>query len=45
VIGHEMIHVHEEHAKACREDVEHSAAFKKWAQQVCKVHGFDLKRF
>lgn len=44
VMAHEMIHVHEEHAKACGRG-EHSAAFKRWAVQVCKLHGFDPKLF
>jgi hypothetical protein len=39
-MAHEMIHVHERHAKACTSGA-HSAAFKRWAEQVCKVHGFD----
>ncbi len=44
-MAHEMIHVHEENARACREDVAHSAAFMKWAALVCKIHGFDPKGF
>lgn len=45
VMAHEMIHVHEQHSKACVRGVEHSAAFRKWAGQVCRVHGFDPKIF
>lgn len=44
-VAHEMIHVHEEHAGAGTRGVEHSRAFGKWAGQVCKIHGFDPKRF
>ncbi len=39
-MAHEMIHLHEEHAGACGSG-QHSAAFNRWAAQVCKVHGFD----
>lgn len=45
VMAHEMIHLHESHARICRADVEHSAAFKKMAKRVCDVHGFDYKLF
>lgn len=44
-MAHEMIHVHEQHAKACKPGVEHSAAFKRWAAQVSRIHGFDVKAF
>jgi len=44
-MAHEMVHLHEHHAGMCREDVEHSTAFKRLADQVCKVHGFDPKLF
>lgn len=44
-MAHEMIHVHEREAKACRSDVQHTGAFMKWAAQVCKCHGFELKGF
>ena len=39
-MAHEMIHLHEQNAKACGRG-EHSAAFNRWAAQVCKAHGFD----
>ena len=45
VMAHEMIHLHEQEAGMCRQDVEHSAAFKKLAARVCKIHGFDPKLF
>lgn len=45
VMAHEMIHVHESHSNACSRGAEHSAAFKRWAAQVCKIHGFDPKSF
>lgn len=44
-MGHEMIHVHEEHAGFCQPNTEHSAAFRKLAREVCKFHGFDPKTF
>lgn len=44
VMAHEMIHVHEQHSGACGRG-EHSAAFRRWAAQVCKWHGFDPKAF
>lgn len=44
VMAHEMIHLHEEHANACGRG-QHSAAFKRWAEQVCRYHGFDPKLF
>lgn len=44
-LAHEMIHVHEAHSKACSRGAEHSAAFRRWAAQVCRIHGFDPKAF
>lgn len=44
VMAHEMIHLHEANVKACGSG-QHSAAFHRWAGQVCKVHGFDPKLF
>jgi hypothetical protein len=44
-VAHEMIHLHEENADACTPRIDHSAAFKRWAEQVCKHHGFDVKAF
>lgn len=45
VMGHEMVHVHEENSRACRPDVEHSWQFKKWADSVCRWHVWDRKAF
>ena len=45
VMAHEMVHAHEKHAGAARSGVAHSAAFHRWAAQVCKIHGFDPKGF
>lgn len=42
-MAHEMVHLHEQATK-CNTG-EHTAAFHKWAAQVCKVHGFDLYLF
>lgn len=44
-MAHEMIHLHEEHNGACSPGAIHSAAFRKWAAQVCRIHGFDEKAF
>jgi hypothetical protein len=44
-MAHEMIHVHERQARACKPGVQHTAAFKKWAAQVCRAHGFEIKGF
>jgi hypothetical protein len=44
VMAHEMIHVHEAQS-AHSEHGKHSVAFKRWAAQVCKAHGFDPRAF
>lgn len=44
-MAHEMIHLHEAHAGMCKANVQHSAAFNKLAERVCKIHGFDVKLF
>lgn len=44
-MAHEMVHVHEGHTGVDKARVEHSAAFRKWAAQVCRVHGFDPRDF
>lgn len=44
-VAHEMVHVHEANVRAGRSDVQHGTAWKKWAEQVCKIHGFDQKAF
>lgn len=43
-MAHELVHVHERLTGMCKPS-EHSAAFKRIAAQVCKIHGFDPKRF
>lgn len=45
VMAHEMIHLYEREANFDRPNVEHSAAFRKLAARVCKVHGFDPQLF
>lgn len=45
VMAHEMIHVHERHTRGASSCGEHGAAFKKWAEMVCRHHGFDPKSF
>lgn len=44
-MAHEMVHLHQAHAKMETAGVQHNAAFKKLAAQVCRRHGFDPKRF
>lgn len=44
-VAHEMIHVQENHNIGCKGRGEHSAAFNKWAEQVCREHGFDPALF
>jgi hypothetical protein len=44
-MAHELIHVHEHHAKQCRRAGGHSIAFHRWAAQVCRAHGFEPKGF
>lgn len=44
-MAHEIIHVHEANVKGLPRSGGHSKAFWKWAAQVCRAHGFDLKRF
>lgn len=43
-MSHELIHVHERQTGMCKPS-QHSAAFRRIAAQVCKIHGFDPKRF
>ena len=44
-MAHELIHVHEANVRIDRNDVEHSAAWRKWAAQVCRAHGYDPAAF
>jgi len=44
-VGHEMIHIHEARSGTAKAGVDHGAAFRKWAAQVCKSHLWDLKNF
>lgn len=43
-VAHEMVHLHEARVGACGSG-QHSRAFNRWAEQICKVHGFDPKLF
>lgn len=43
-MSHEMIHLHEA-LTGLETAAQHGAAFHKYADQVCKVHGFDRKLF
>lgn len=47
-LAHEIIHLHleatkQESKRGSRNT--HNAAFRKYADRVCKVHGFDVKAF
>ena len=45
-LAHGMIHLTEVRCKIrSRGANHHGAAFRKWAAQVCKAHGYDLKLF
>lgn len=44
-MAHEMIHLHERETRMDHPHTQHTAAFRKLAQQVCKTHGFDPHRF
>ncbi len=43
-MAHEMIHCHEAQLKL-RSDVAHGAKFQRFADRVCKIHGFDRGQF
>lgn len=50
LMGHEMIHMRlaitgKEYKNIKAKPTVHNAAFKKYASQVCRVHGFDPKAF
>lgn len=44
IMAHELVHLHEDAAGMAKQS-EHSAAFRKLAALVCRVHGFDPKMF
>jgi hypothetical protein len=44
MLAHEMVHLYQA-MKGDRLDVEHGAAFKRLAKQVCAKHGFDPGSF
>ncbi len=45
-IAHEVIHLHEDRCKIRHRGANHhSLAFRKWAAEVCAIHGFDPKLF
>lgn len=43
-MAHEMVHLHQRHA-GCDDHGEHGRAFRKLADQVCKIHGWDERLF
>lgn len=47
VMSHEMIHLHLEDSEmeSRGNEATHNVWFRKFAVQVCKVHGFDVKAF
>lgn len=42
VVAHEMIHLHQDQCGLRRT---HGGAFTRWADQVCRRHGFDPRMF
>lgn len=44
-MAHEMIHLYQRVANKKTSRAIHDAGFHRMAQQVCRVHGFDLKAF
>jgi len=44
-MAHEMIHVHQRHNCINRGKKSHDATFKKYALEVCEIHGFDPGQF
>lgn len=46
-MAHEMIHMHleEQGLESRGTKATHNVAFRKFAAQVCKFHGFDVKAF
>lgn len=44
-MAHEMVHLHEKCSGTDRSGVEHSAQFQKYADLVCRHHGFERKMF
>jgi len=44
-VAYEMLHLHQDITKQSTPGTEHNAAFKKDAAKICRVHGFDEKRF
>ena len=44
VVAHEMIHLHQ-HITGAEGRVDHNEQFKRLAQRVCKLHGWDYTTF
>ena len=44
-VGHELIHLYQAETGTDTSGVVHNAAFKKLAERVCKIHGWDYKLF
>ena len=44
-IAHEMIHLYQNQSGMKCGKAEHDAAFHKFAEQVCKIHGWDPGQF
>lgn len=45
VMGHEMIHLHEEQCGTASPHTMHNKAFIAWSKLACKWHGWDFKLF
>lgn len=44
-MAHEMIHLHQRDSKMETPNTQHNAAYRKLAERVCRVHGFDPTLF
>lgn len=42
-MAHEMLHIHQKQIKA--RDRAHGPTFKRFAEEICRYHGFDPKLF
>jgi hypothetical protein len=44
-MAHEMVHLHQRENKLETSRVSHDAMFKKFALDICEIHGFDPHLF
>lgn len=45
IVAHEMIHMHQYFARLETAGAVHNANFRKLADRVCRIHGWDSKMF